>query len=245
MLSSDRILKVNQRILRGKLFYSFPIFVFMLLTNEPLFAQKREIGGSIGMLNYTGDLHENYILKNNKRAFNAFYRYNFNEALSTRVSATYGKVRGSDSQDYDAVSGARGSSFISNLFELSVSAEYYFFDIVKNSRRKRFSPFIYAGVGMFYFSRPSAINTSSYSNIQPVVPMGVGFKANISSAWSVSIDTGMRKLFFDDLDGISDGDVTVKDFKYGNPYDKDWYYYSGFSICYTIYKIKCPKMPPR
>lgn len=244
MLSSDRSAKNVQKKISGKHLLCFPIFVFMLLSTAGLHAQKRELGGGIGMLNYTGDLHENYILSNNKVAFNGLYRYNFNNFFAARVSATYGRIAGSDYSDYDAVSGKRGLSFNSRLVELSVNAEYYFFDIVKTSRKKRFSPFIYAGAGLFYFSR-SANTTASFSNIQPVVPLGVGFKANITPAWSVTIETSMRKLFFDHLDGISEGDVTVKDLNHGNPYDNDWYYYSGFSICYTIYKIKCPRMPAR
>ena len=45
---------------------------------------------------------------------------------------------------------------------------------------------------------------------------------------------------FDYLDGISDGDQRIKDYQYGNPNENDWYFYTGITFTYVLYKIPCP-----
>ncbi len=79
-----------------------------------------------------------------------------------------------------------------------------------------------------------------YLRIQPVLPMGGGVKFLLSKRFTLAGELGARKTFFDYLDGISDGDQSIKNYQYGNPNDKDWYFYTGISLTYVLYKIPCP-----
>jgi hypothetical protein len=70
--------------------------------------------------------------------------------------------------------------------------------------------------------------------------MGGGAKFLLGKRFSLSVESGARKTFFDYLDGVSDGDIFIKDYQFGNPNDNDWYFYTGVSLTYIIYKIPCP-----
>ena len=56
-----------------------------------------------------------------------------------------------------------------------------------------------------------------------------------------------KKTFYDKID-ITSGPIPSstqgtlnKNYQYGNYNDKDFYYFTGFSISYIFYKIPCPK----
>ncbi|MDN4164590.1 DUF6089 family protein [Cytophagales bacterium LB-30] len=234
----------NTRV--GKHAACFPIFVLgLLLQFGHLHAQQKEVGGGLAALNYVGDLHEQYVFRDNRPAATAYFRYNFNPALSVKVGATAGRLIGVDRSTYDALSEARATRFTSTLVEAAVSAEYYFLDVVKGSFLNRFSPYFYGGAAIFYFSRPPSASPAPYSNIQPALPFGLGFKYTFSKKWTVLFETGARKLFFDYLDGISDGDVSQKNFQYGNPNDTDWYFNTNLTLSYTFYSVNCARVPAR
>jgi hypothetical protein len=62
----------------------------------------------------------------------------------------------------------------------------------------------------------------------------------VGKRFSIDTEFGIRRTFSDQLDQISEGDLQVKDYQYGNPNDEDWYYYFGISLSFIIYEIPCP-----
>lgn len=67
------------------------------------------------------------------------------------------------------------------------------------------------------------------------IPAGVGFKYALSEHINLGLEVGVRKAFTDQLDHLADQDPLLV-----NPHDQDWYYYSGVSLSYTFFKIRCP-----
>jgi hypothetical protein len=59
----------------------------------------------------------------------------------------------------------------------------------------------------------------------------------------VAFEISARRLFFDYLDNISDNDVTLKNYQYGNRFDNDSYFFMGLTLTRTFYDIPCPKSP--
>ena len=55
---------------------------------------RMEIGAGVGMVSYEGDFNGN-VLKNMQPMFSALWRYNFDPYKDLRLSATYGKLKGS------------------------------------------------------------------------------------------------------------------------------------------------------
>jgi hypothetical protein len=208
-------------------------------------SQRTEIGGGIGIFNYTGDLVSTFDLATSKPAATLFYRSNISRVISFRTSLTGGQLAASDrSNPTDPFAAKRDASFDFFLLELSGAFEYHFLDWRDDKRRLRFTPYLFAGVGLFGISGVPN-KTAGYSNIQLAIPFGGGMKYVLNPRYYISFEFGVRKTFFDYLDNISDGNPSFKTFKYGNPNDNDNYFFTAITLTYTFYDIPCASNPYR
>jgi len=205
-------------------------------------AQKREIGGSLGAMYYTGDMARGWGIRNTGFAGSLILRSNINNHLSVRVAYTGGNLKGNDSKPIDAFAAARASSFSLFISEFSGSFEYYFVDYKSKRAVVNWSPYFHGGIGIFGMLGQKN-KSATYSTVQLAVPLGIGLKFQPSKQWAFGIEYGARILFFDYLDNISEGDVFNKNYQYGNKYDNDNYYYIGFTVSKIIYKVICPTLP--
>jgi hypothetical protein len=219
------------------------LIAFNLLANSAL-AQRREIGFSLGAANYTGDMAHTWKLANTGFAGMLMLRTNMNDHLSLRVSYTGANIKGTDSQPVDAFATARNSSFSIFVSEFAGSAEYYFIDYRSKRAVINWSPYFHAGIGVFGMLGHKDRN-ATYSNVQMAIPLGAGIKFQPDKRWNIGIEFGARILFFDYLDNISEGDVFIKNYQYGNQYDNDNYYYFGITFSKVLYKVYCPTLPLR
>ena len=205
-------------------------------------AQRSELGFGIGTFNYTGDLVRNYNIKYSKPAATVFFRSNLSKVVSFRATITAGKL-GATEKPIDAFAVQRNASFDIFLFEGSLGMEYHFLNWRDDKRPMRYTPYLFAGMGLFGISG-NASKTAEYSNIQGVIPFGGGFKYILNPKWYAAFEIGIRKTFFDYLDNISDfTDQTQKNYQYGNPNDYDNYFFIGITFTRTFYDIPCPTNP--
>lgn len=197
-----------------------------------------EFGGGIGAMHYTGDLNSVPRIGQSKLAGNGVYRFNLSEIVSFRITFTAGKITGDDSSPVDALGEQRQYAFDHTMMELSSAFEYHFLDYRADFRQK-WAPYALLGFG---FVRMTGTQPAfeDYNRVQVVLPMGAGVKYLLSKRLTLSAELGARKTFTDYIDGISDGDQTIKNYQFGNPNDKDWYFYSGISLTYVLYNIPCP-----
>ncbi|MEQ6168201.1 MULTISPECIES: DUF6089 family protein [unclassified Ekhidna] len=200
-------------------------------------SQFMEFGGGVGSMNYAGDLVRGYSFSTSSLAGTGFYRMNFSEILTVKLALTVGKVRASETP-IDAFAVERGHSFSSTVLEASAVFEYHFLDFKTEDSPVNYSPYIFGGIGFFNFN--DAPENEDVGSIQPVLPMGIGFKYLFQKKYTLGIEAGARKTFFDYLDGISDSDQTIKDYQYGNPKDDDWYFFTGITFSITLFNIPCP-----
>lgn len=215
----------------------------LLLFSADSFSQRSEVGFGIGTFNYTGDLSRNYNLLNSKPAATVLYRSNISKVVSFRTAATGGKLGASDKRlKNDPFADKRNTSFDIFLLEFSGVMEYHFLNWREERRILRFTPYMFAGLGVFGMSG-GGNKPEAYSNIQGAIPFGVGAKYVINPYWYVALEFGARKTFFDYLDNISYGDQRFKNYQYGNPEDKDAYYFFGITLTRTFYVIPCPTNP--
>ncbi|NOS54696.1 MAG: outer membrane beta-barrel protein [Cyclobacteriaceae bacterium] len=208
-------------------------------------SQRTEIGGGLGIFNYTGDLVSTFDLATSKPAVTLFYRSNISRVISFRTSLTGGQLAASDKGNTsDPFALKRAASFDLFLLELSGAFEYHFLDWRDDKRRLRFTPYLFAGVGLFGISGTPNKN-AEYSNIQLSIPFGGGMKYVLNPRYYISFEFGVRKTFFDYLDNISGGNPSFKTFQYGNPNDNDNYFFTGITLTYTFYDIPCATNPYR
>ncbi len=193
----------------------------------------------VGGFNYAGDLMRGYHIENVKPGIVAFYKRNFDNIFSVRGSITGGLISGSDDNPIDPFASNRRGSFQSTLVEIGGMLEYNFVDFKSEHSGIRWSPYMMLGVSGFTFTGGDQ-DLQGSSTVQVAVPFGGGFKFILNPNLILNVEVGIRKLFFDRLDGYSEGDITFKNYQYGNKYDNDWYNFVGVSISYIIWEIPCP-----
>ena len=219
-----------------------PLFlVFFSLFVSSSLAQRSEVGFGLGTFNYTGDIVRTYNFKYSKPAGTVFYRSNLSKVVSFRVGVTAGKI-GASEVPIDPFATQRNASFDLFLLEASTVMEYHFLNWRETKRFVRFTPYLFAGLGLFGISG-DVQKTEEYSNVQASIPFGAGVKYIYNPKWYISLEFGIRKTFFDYLDNISAGDPRDKNYQYGNPNDNDNYYFLGITLTRTFYNIPCPTNP--
>lgn len=205
-------------------------------------AQRSEVGFGLGTFNYTGDLVRTYDFSFSRPAATVFYRSNLSKVVSFRAGFTAGFLGASDRKPIDAFAKERDASFDLFLFEVSTVMEYHFLNWRDEKFLYRFSPYMFAGLGLFGISGNDN-KPAEYSNVQAAVPMGMGVKYILNPKWYLALEFGLRKTFFDYLDNVSDEDTGVKNYQYANPFDKDNYFFLGITLTRTFYDIPCPSSP--
>jgi hypothetical protein len=227
--------------------YGLVFFCCCLFINVSSLAQQSEVGFGLGTWNYTGDLVRHYNFRFSQPAATIFYRSNISSVISFRAAFTGGILAASE-KPIDPFAAARNSSFNIFLFEASTVMEYHFLNWRDTKKFVRFTPYAFAGLALYGISG-NAEKTAEYSNVQGSVPFGLGVKYVYNPKWYFSLEFGARKTFTDYLDNISGGDQRFKYnnngslAQYGNPNDKDSYYFLGISITRTFYNIPCPTNP--
>lgn len=217
--------------------YYFSSLFLLILFHSP--AQFLEFGGGGGVFNYSGDLIRGYQIQNVSPAISIHHRQNFSNIVSVKYALTGGYIKGSDQRPIDVFAEERDFSFRVTVFELSTVFEYNFLEYKKEGFPFRWTPYAFLGVAFSKWNNTDS--DDDFSRIQPSIPFGLGIKKLIGKRFSLDLEFGLRKTFFDYIDNISYGpDDLIKDYQYGNPNDNDWYYYGGISLSFIIYKIPCP-----
>ncbi len=200
------------------------LFAAVLFAGLPLasHAQYIEAGFLIGASNYQGDLADRLVPAEYNSAYGMTLRYNLDQHFSLRSNLLTGYVSGRDKNNrYDVAARERNLSFRSDFTELSVQAEYspLGFDILDG---KTSSPYLFVGLGGFYFNPQAELNgvwydlqplgtegqgrvsgRSKYSQVALEIPFGVGFRFSLTRRVNFGIEFGARKTFTDYLDDVS------------------------------------------
>lgn len=164
---------------------------------------RMEIGAGVGMVSYEGDFNGN-VLKNMQPMFSALWRYNFDPYKDLRLSATYGKLKGSskDVDTYYPDYATEEYSFNRNLLDVSLVFEYNFwpYGTGRDYRgAKRLTPYIYGGIGA-----TSASGGGGKSVFAANVPIGLGVKYKLNERMNLGLDWGIHFSLSDELDGVKD-----------------------------------------
>ena len=183
-------------------------------------AYRFSISAGAGVAGYFGDLLEyNRFYSQPGFAFGAGAAYAFTNHFGARVDAGVQQVKAADSKNTGAQFRARNLSFKSNVFDVSVSAEYNILSMKKYS----FTPYLTGGVGVMFFN-PYANDITGkkqylrelgtegqglagypgmYSKTTIIFPAGFGFKYNVSNKLMLQLEFNYRFTRTDYLDDVS------------------------------------------
>ncbi|MDR7128900.1 hypothetical protein J2X69_001232 [Algoriphagus sp. 4150] len=244
--------KVNFQISNYLLVFSM---LFFGISGE-IQAQKYEIGGGIGAAAYTGDIIRKIDPGQLGLQVTLFGKRNFDNVWSLRGGVTGAFLYGADSvKPIDKNAHIRDGRFRAGVLELSAVMEFNFLDYLAPNSEFRFSPYAFFGLGYsFIFAKGNTYRylvSSRYNLGTVVVPFGAGIKYQLDRRWTLAAELGFRPTFTDYLDKIdSKGPVIPRHedpndpsipfgINFGNAYDKDWYYFLGVTISYTLMSTKC------
>ena len=168
-------------------------------------------------------------------------RYHLDDLMALRLNVNYSELSGDDASNSRYA--ARGFRFSAPLTETSMMIELDFLGKRrwdgKGAFRRTLSPYIFGGAG-YAFTKPYT-NYNETNNIairdaiildkaytydgHVVLPMGIGIKADLSENWVLGLETGVRLLFNDYLDGVSQS---------ANPRKNDTYTLTALTATYRL-----------
>jgi opacity protein-like surface antigen len=239
--------KINFKVLRSFVLVSF-------LVGSPaavVVAQSYEIGGGLGTAVYSGDIIRKIDANQSGFQGTLFGKRNFDNVWSLRMGVNRAKITGADAiMPIDAVASLRKGYFRGSITEISALMEFNFLDYVNHKSEFRFSPYTFFGLGYTFFRGEGRINgdkgEENYKDNTIVIPFGGGVKYMLSEQLTLSLELSFRPTTSDGLDKNED-DLTVVprsptvagSINFGNPNTKDWYYFLGLTVSYTLNKARC------
>jgi hypothetical protein len=181
------------------------------------FAQTAEVGVFCGLSYYLGDINPGIHFLMSKPAYGAIARVNLDTRWTVKATGYRGKIAGDDHTG--RTNTERSLKFESKITDISVTAEFNFFDYTTGSRKNILTPYIFGGIGMVLFNpmadgvKLKSIGTEGqnvgfdgrkpYSLVAFSIPFGIGFKYSLNRRFSVTGEWGLRKSFTDYLDDVS------------------------------------------
>ena len=240
------------------------IVVAFLLMFVPITAsaqQTLEVGVFGGGSYYLGDLNPAWHFNQTQFAFGGVARYNLNDRWAVKGSFYHGKLKGDDTKTNAIIN--RELNFLTKINDISLVAEFNWWDYFTGSKKSFFTPYIFAGISYFMFKPQSLDGTdlqslgtegqnvgfdgrSPYALYSFAVPFGFGFKYSINSRLALGFEWGMRKTLTDYIDDVSttyaDQPDAIADptqthsagMQRGDSSKKDWYNFTGLTLTYKF-----------
>jgi hypothetical protein len=208
-------------------------FLFSLALLLPICTQAQqhhEIGLSVGVANYYGDLQPKFIASSGYMPMAGIvYKYFMSPRVGLRFGASYTSLTAADSLSNIPINQARNLSFATRLFEFHGALELNLLPI--EVMRMKVTPYVFGGIAAFYFNpfaedpagnkqflRPLSTegqglslypDRKPYSLVNMSFPLGGGFKFFIGKTLMVTPEIGFRYTNTDYLDDVSKSYVNL------------------------------------
>jgi Domain of unknown function (DUF6089) len=214
--------------------------IFCIALNINSLAQKIEIGGGLGAMNYKGDISPDFHPSFAQLGGHLLFRYNIKKDITFRLATTFGSIWANDLDVSDSFNKLRGQTFKTSIAEVSLVTEYNFFSYQYSRMHKDWTPYVFGGVGFMAFS-PREVPVSNYKKAGVTIPFGIGIKYNLSGPWDLNVEFGTRKTFTDYLDNLGGDDITIPKTLQNDYTRDDMYYYTSIGLTYKFIRVICPK----
>ena len=196
-------------------------FALVLFLSSSLFSQMRgwEVGPWLGASNYFGDLNTEYRFDKLGLAGGALVRFNFNDRLAFGLGMNYAHIAANDANSGNVFQQRRNLNFKSNIYEGVARFDFNFLPYVHGHRDQFFTPYVFAGLSMFYYNPKKKLDGTTYelrqygtegqfegdeyNSTTAALAYGLGIKYDINYRWSINVELSARKIFTDYLDDVS------------------------------------------
>ncbi|MBA3828529.1 MAG: outer membrane beta-barrel protein [Taibaiella sp.] len=192
--------------------------------------QHHELGISLGVANYYGDLQSNlFPTYGYKPMAGIVYKYFMSPHVGIRMGISYASITAADSLSDIPANKARNLSFATNIIEGHIALELNLLPI--DIDRMKVTPYVFGGLAVFYFN-PYAMDPAGdkvflkplstegqglaaypdrkqYNNVQLAFPIGGGLKFFIGKTFIITPEIGFRYTNTDYLDDVSKSYVNL------------------------------------
>ncbi|HAI84032.1 MAG TPA: hypothetical protein DCL43_10205 [Chitinophagaceae bacterium] len=186
-----------------------------------------EVGAQVGIMNCMTDLGKKGFNTTNSNLSGGFYAgFLYQNFIGARLEFNWGRIEAADSL---AGKGSpqynRNLSFRSNINEISIIGEFHPFMLAYKDNMPSFSPYLLAGYTYFQYN-PQAYLNGKWINLQPLstegqgfepykstrekynlgqtaIPVGIGFKYELSQRINLRAEFMYRFTSTDYLDDVS------------------------------------------
>ena len=186
------------------------------------YIQEGEFGITAGAAHYFGDINNRGAINRPKIALGAFFRRQFGNYISVRLSGHYAQLGYSDIYSKNEFQQRRNLSFNTDIFELALSGDFNFFKFNAADVNHAFTPYASLGVGIFSYDPYTYLNgqkvylrplntegetfykgRKAYGSMAVCVPIGFGVKYAISQKVNISFEVAHRFTTTDYIDDVS------------------------------------------
>lgn len=195
------------------------------------YVQDAEFGITAGAAHYFGDLNNHYRINRPKFDFGVFFRKQFSNYVSARLSGHFAQLGYSDRYNTNEFEHRRNLSFNTNIFEIALHGDFNFFRFIPTDYNYAFTPYASIGIGIFnydpyamldgekYYLRPLHTegqtfyqNRKTYGTMALCFPISFGLKYAVTDKMNVSFEVGYRFTSTDYLDDVSTTYVGIDKF---------------------------------
>jgi len=195
-----------------------------VFAQEDAYEQLGEFGITAGVAHYFGDLNTRAAINRPKLAAGIFFRKQVSNYIGIRLGADYVQLGYSDVYSSNPVQQARNLSFNTNVWEISLSGDFNFFEFHPGFEGYRFTPYIGLGIGVFSFDPYAYLGgekyylrtlgtegqgSSLYPNLQPYSPIAISIPITFGAKYALNENTNIfaelsyRMTSTDYLDDVS------------------------------------------
>jgi Domain of unknown function (DUF6089) len=194
-----------------------------------------EFGVSIGTAHYFGDLNTRAAFNRPKPAVGLFFRKQFSNYISARISGHFAQLGYSDTYSKNEYQRLRNLSFNTNIYEVAIQGDFNFFKYIPADPSHNITPYVTLGIGVFNFDPYAFYNgqkvmlrelgtegqtigfqgRTPYATTAVMIPFGVGLKYNLTERMNIFFEVAHRFTFTDYLDDVSTTFVDINRFAPG------------------------------
>lgn len=188
----------------------------------PLFATAQNFHFSVraGFASYNGDLKKkSFSFSQSSLIGSIGAKYDLTEHITARTYFSLTSLQADDKKGNQSMKN-RNLNFKTRVFEWELGAQYNFL----NMNNSWWTPYIYAGIGIFHYNPYTRDVNGSKTFLNPLstegegfvpgvkkygltqfsIPFGFGAEHSLNEDMKVGLEFGYRKLFTDYLDDVSD-----------------------------------------
>lgn len=194
-----------------------------------------EIGPTAGMSYYGGDANGYKLFSQPEVVKGLSVRRNFSLRTALKVDLLKADVSGDTRSSGNVLPGGLTKQFTTSFFDVNAHLEYSFFsysDTFKYKETRRFTPYIFAGVG-------GTVITSPANMARLNIPVGIGLKWKVFHRVNIGTELSMNLLLSDRLEGTPALDSPYTIDSQSILKNTDMYSYLKFYVTFDFYKPDC------